>query len=116
MYPGYFGHPYRSPIKINLLETLGLRTYDLHFLNMFYAPGVQNMGYTLRTLRREASYIIAETIEDKKATDRTIVIEPMNAQWITDNVPQWSLEIKSLFDSNGKPIFDAFHRLMAASY
>ena len=116
MYPGYFGHPYRSPVLIESVEPLGQRTYKIMFLNMFYAPGVQDMGYTLRTMRREASYIIAETFEDNKVTDRTVVIEPMNAQWITYNVPQWSHEIKSLFDPNGKPIFDSFHRLTANSY
>ena len=83
---------------------------------MFYAPGVQHMGYTLRTLRREATYIIAENLEGTKPTDRTVIIEPMSAQWITDNVPQLSGDLKTLFDFNGKPVFDSFKRLMATSY
>lgn len=116
MYPGYFGHPYRSPVRIDSIEPLGLRTYKVFFLNMFYAPGVQNMGYTLRTLRREATYINAECIEGTKITDRTVIVEPLSAQWITDNVPQLSDDLKTLFDFNGKPIFDSFHRLMVTAY
>ena len=115
MYPGYFGHPYRSPVLIDSVEPLGQRTYKMMFLNMFYAAGVQGMGYTLRTLRRDATFIVAEEIEGGDLTDRVVIIEPMNARWITDNVPQLSQELRELFDDDGRPIEKSFRKLMAGS-
>ena len=115
MYPGYFGHPYRSPVLIESVEPLGQRTYKMMFLNMFYAAGVQGMGYTLRTLRRDATFIVAEEIEGGELTDRVVIIEPMNARWITDNVPQLSQELRGLFDDDGRPIEKSFRKLMAGS-
>ena len=115
MYPGYFGHPYRSPVLIDSVEPLGQRTYKMMFLNMFYAAGVQGMGYTLRTLRRYATFIVAEEIEGGELTDRVVIIEPMNARWITDNVPQLSQELRELFDDDGRPIEKSFRKLMAGS-
>ena len=115
MYPGYFGHPYRSPVLIESIEPLGQRTYKMMFLNMFYAAGVQDMAYTLRTLRRDASFIVAEQIEVSELTDRVVIIEPMNVRWITDNVPQLSQELRELFDDDGRPIEKSFLKLMAGS-
>ena len=115
MYPGYFGHPYRSPVLIESVEPLGQRTYKMMFLNMFYAAGVQGMGYTLRTLRRDATFIVAEEIEGGELTDRVVIIEPMNARWITDNVPQLSQQLRDLFDDYGRPIEESFRKLMAGS-
>ena len=115
MYPGYFDHPYRSPVLIESVEPLGQRTYKMMFLNMFYAAGVQGMGYTLRTLRRDATFIVAEEIEGGDLTDRVVIIEPMNARWITDNVPQLSQELRELFDDDGRPIEKSFRKLMAGS-
>ena len=115
MYPRYFDHPYRSPVLIDSIEPLGQRTYKMMFLNMFYAAGVQDMAYTLRTLRRDATFIVAEQIEEGKLTDRVVIIEPMNARWITNNVTQLSQQLRDLFDDYGRPIENSFRKLMAGS-
>ena len=112
MYPGYSGYPYRSPIRVDSIEPLGQRTYKMMFLNMFYAVGVQHMGYTLRTLRREATYIVAEQVETGEATDRIVIIEPMSERWMDEHVPKQINSWDILFDANGAPVAPSFLRLM----
>ena len=46
MNPGYFGHPYRSPVLVNSVKPCGQRTFELSFLNIFYAAGAQGMVMT----------------------------------------------------------------------
>ena len=82
------------------------------FLNMFYAAGVQHMGYMLRTLRREATYIVAEQVESGEATDRVVIIERMNARWMDENVPKPIHSWNALFDENAEPVADSFLKLM----
>lgn len=112
MYPGYSGRPYRSPIRIDFIKPLGQRTYKIMFLNMFYAAGVQHMGYTLRTMRREATYIVAEQVEAGEATDRIVIIERMNARWMDQHVPKPIHSWGGLFDGNAEPVEAAFLKLM----
>ena len=112
MYPGYFDGPYRSPIRVDSIEPLGQRTYKIMFLNMFYAAGVQHMGYTLRTLRREATYIAAEQVESGEATDRIVIIERMSTRWMDENVPKPTHSWNGLFDENAEPVEDSFLKLM----
>lgn len=79
---------------------------------MFYAAGVEHMSYTLRTLRREATYIVAEQYETGEATDRVVIIEPMNARWMDEHVPKPPSNWDSLFGANGEPVERSFLRLM----
>jgi hypothetical protein len=80
MYPGYLDRPYHSPIKVLGVRALGTGRglFDLEFHNLAYAEGVRNMGYRLRTLRRERHHIIAA--EDE--SDRSVVIVPLGMVWI----------------------------------
>ena len=84
MYPGYGDGPYRSPILVHEVEPIGERRFDLSFMNIFYAAGVQNAVYRLRTLRREEKFIIAEQLIDGLKTDRVVIIEPMTRAWLRD--------------------------------
>lgn len=111
MYPGYGGGPYRTPIQILSLKPLGQRTYELFFLNIFYAVGVQGMSYRLRTLKREADYIAAE-VGPQDVSDRMVVIERMTKGWIRDNAPELSNQLDELFDADERPIAKSFRRLL----
>ena len=112
MYPGYGDMPYRSPISVHDLRPLGLRSFDLKFFNIFYALGVQHMGYRLRTLRREETYLVAEQIErDGKLTDRVVVIERLTRDWMHHAAPQCTHLFERLFDVEGQPVTTEFERL-----
>lgn len=116
MYPGYGGGPYRSPIIALEVIPLGGRTLELSFLNVFYAAGVQEMNFRLRTLKRERCFYIAEVIEIDGPADRAVVIEPMTPQWIEDLVPSLKGRIDSYFSPDGTPYNDAFKRLMSSAF
>lgn len=111
MYPGYGGGPYRTPIQVLSIQSLGQRTYELFFLNIFYAAGVQGMSYRLRTLKREADYIAAE-VGPQDVSDRMVVIERMTKGWIRDNAPELSEQLDKLFDADGRPIAQSFRSLL----
>ena len=112
MYPGYGDTPYRSPISVRGFRPLGLRRFDLDFLNIFYASGVQHMGYRLRTLRREEAYLVAEQIErDGKLTDRVVVIERLTRDWMHHAAPKCTHLFERLFDTEGEPVPTEFERL-----
>jgi hypothetical protein len=114
MYPGYGGGPYRSPIRVEAIEALGGRQFELSLLNIFYAAGVQRMQYRLRTLRREATYIVAEQVADRKPTDRVVILEALNPRWCTDHMPHLASEMNTLFHQDGRPEERAFLRLLAS--
>jgi len=115
MYPGYGDEPYRSPISIEEVRPLGLRRFDLHFFNIFYAAGVQHMRYRLRTLRREMTYLVAEQIGevDGKLTDRVVVIERLTPDWFLHAAPHCAHLVERLFDAGGQPVRTEFERLAA---
>lgn len=115
MYPGYGDSPYRSPIIVEEITPLGSRTFDLRFLNIFYAAGVQEMTYRLRTIRRERSFHVAEAIEPDGGSERVIIIEPMTREWIEDLAPSYAPQIDRLFISSHRPDPDAFKALMASA-
>lgn len=112
MYPGYGDGPYRTPIQVLSVVPHGQRTYELSFLNIFYAAGVQGMTYRLKTLKREAYFIAAE--ESKQGgSDRMLIIEAMSKNWIRDNIPQLLKYADDLFDISDRPIAAAFRRLLS---
>lgn len=115
MYPGYGDRPYRSPITVHEIRPLGLRRFDLQFLNIFYAAGVQNMRYRLRTLRRERTYLVAEQIDelDGKLSDRVVMIERLTRDWVIHAAPQCTGLLDRLFDAHGRPVSREFERLAA---
>jgi hypothetical protein len=92
------------------------RTFDLRFLNVFYAAGVQEMTYRLRTLRRERTFQIAETLEQDGPSERVVIIEPMTRAWIEDLAPAYTVQIDRLFSASDTPSPDAFRALMASAF
>lgn len=116
MYPGYGDFPYRSPIVLEEIVPQGGRTFDLKFLNIFYAAGVQEMSYRLRTIRRERSFHIAEALEPGGRSDRVVIIEPMTRAWIEDLAPAYTCQLDTLFSSSQRPKPDAFKALMTTAF
>lgn len=86
MWPGYGGTPYHSPIRVEAVTPYGLgdRQFELTFFNMGYAAGVQMMTYTLRTLRREETYILVALID----SDRSVAIVPLDREWMSIYAPR----------------------------
>jgi hypothetical protein len=82
-------------------------------LNILYAAGVQDMEICLRTLRQEASYIIAEELQNDCSTDRTVVIEELSPAWFCDAFPDHANQVCNFFDDKGQPIESAFLNLVA---
>lgn len=117
MYPGYGDSPYLSPIEVLGLRTLGGRCFELQFLNVFYAAGMQKMGYTLRTLRRERSFLVAEQVEENLPTDRVVVIENFTPQWFIRAMPQHDERGRHerCFDAEGKPRREGIYAFLASS-
>lgn len=116
MYPGYGDGPYRSPIIVEEVTALGGRTLDLRLLNIFYAAGVQEMTYRLRTLRRERTFQISEVIEHDGLTERVVILEPMTPTWIEDLAPKCIPHLNMLFDPLSEPIPEAFKALAATTF
>lgn len=98
MFPGYFDSPYHSPIRIDSIDALGGREFDLQFLNLGYAAGVQNFRKRLKTLRRAQTHLVAEETE---VQDRTYVVVCLNAQWLKSHYPHLRPEL--YFDEKGLP-------------
>jgi hypothetical protein len=116
MYPGYGSYPYRSPIIVEEVVPQGGRTFDLKFINVFYAAGVQEMTYRLRTLRRERTFQIAEAVEHDGPSERVVIIEPMTRAWIEELAPTCVAQLDILFNDSHKPEPDAFRALMAGTF
>ena len=77
----------------------GQRKFDLHFLNAFYAQGVQCMGYKLRTLLRSDEFLMA-VLRD---VDRAIAITALTSEWLEVHAPVVEREIKAtLVAANGR--------------
>lgn len=103
MYPGYGDEPYHSPIRVDGIDPLGQRRFELRFLNLGYAHGVQCFHKVLRTLRRANSHLIAEETE---VEDRTYVIMALTPGWMSANLRD--VISRHLFDQRGQPIPRAF--------
>lgn len=116
MYPGYASYPYRSPIIIEELIPQGGRTFELRFINIFYAAGVQEMTYRLRTLRREPTFQIAEAFEHDRPSGRVVIIEPMTQAWIEELAPTCVAQLDRLFIEPNTPDPDAFRALMKRTF
>jgi hypothetical protein len=112
MYPGYGGGPFLSPIQVKTVTPLGNRTYDLEFLCIAYAAGVQDMTYRLRTIRREKEYLVAEQLNGQQPTDRVLIIENLTRTWMKRCLPDWPGGIDGFFDTEGRPVADAIFRLL----
>jgi hypothetical protein len=107
MFPGYAGSPYHSPIRVDRVRPVPnrARMFDLDFFNMGYAAGVQMMTYRLRTLRREAGYILAE----EEGSDRSVAIIDLDPMFVMVHAPHMTDRIERLMEQLG-----SFHDAMDA--
>lgn len=106
MFPGYFDCPYHSPIRVDAVEPLGSREFELRFLNLGYAAGVEGFVKRLRTLRRTHSHLVAE---ETQVHDRTYVIVKFDQHWLDAHWPQEATS--RFFNSAGHPDEAALLRL-----
>ncbi len=74
------------------------------------------MTYCLRTLRHEAAYLVAECLNGDGRNERTVVIEPMNPDWIEDNAPDCIPFFERLFDASGEAQVSGFQKLLLSSF
>lgn len=94
----------------------GNRTFDLTFVNILYAAGVQEMTYSLRTLKREQSFMFAEQVRDEQSMERAVVIEKMTREWARRFLQLTTADADQLFDEAGSPDRNAFLGLVQGSY
>ena len=106
MYPGYADVPYVSPIAVERVTASGARSFELAYLNLAYASGVQNLVKVYRTLKRTKSYLAAEEVGN---LDRTLIFEHLTAEWMRRNFSE--IGVSGLFDASGEPSDVAFRRI-----
>jgi hypothetical protein len=111
MFPGYSNRPYHSPIRVDSIAPLGDRSFEMEFLNLAYAAGVQLFRKRLRTLRRSVTHLVAEEMD---VEDRTYAITQLNAQWFTRHFE--GIPASQCFDTSGEPIEEALLKLANTSY
>lgn len=102
MYPGYGDGPYYSPITLTGFQLIDDCIFDLDFLNLAYAQGVQEFSIEFETVRETAEYQLCLPIGQ---SDRTYIFEPLTARWMQAHFPQF--ETRGLFDAAGSPISEA---------
>ena len=88
MYPGYADQAYFSPIEVHRVTPLGNGLMEIDHLNAGYAQGVQQMTKKYRVHRRGKRHIV---LDELQAPERTVIIEPLTAQWIIAHAP-WFVE------------------------
>lgn len=89
MMPGYGDVPYTTPIRVDELSPRGNRRFDLVFLNLGYAAGIQGFTSTFRTLKRGPGFIMAE---QDGSPDRGYVFQNLTRDWLDRNLGQGSGE------------------------
>jgi hypothetical protein len=116
MFSGEFDKPYRSPIRVDDIDYRHEGVFQLSFLNIFYAAGVQGMVYLLRPLRWEKTYLLAEQLQGRTPNDRVIIVEQLDKRWMKENVPSLSGELSTFFSEDGQPVAEGFLQLLATAY
>lgn len=107
MIPGYADAPYHSPIRVDGIVWLGERSFELEFLNLAYAAGVQRFDQNFTILKATPDLVACELPDQP---DRLYVITKLTRGWISIHFPR--LAANELFDESGKPIERAFLRLI----
>jgi len=102
MWPGYGDNPYFSPIIVRSVQPLGNRQFELDFVNVGYAAGVQQALYVMRTLKRGSNFLLAEKL-DGLDSDRAIAIEPLTKFWLDSHFVIESTKLDRMIDSAGNP-------------
>jgi hypothetical protein len=90
MLPGYGTLPYTTPIRVDALSPLGNRRFELVFLNLGYAAGVQNFKSTFRTLKRGPGFLMAE---QEGMPERGYLFQNLTREWLDKNIGSGSGEL-----------------------
>lgn len=71
-----------SSIWVDTLTTLGgaLRQFELHFYHLNYPEGVRSKQYTLQTLKRASSYLLARSTDRDPA--RIFLVSEISWEWM----------------------------------
>lgn len=79
-----------SPIKVHNVTPLqsGKRTFRLDFYHANYPQGVQGKEYTLRTIERGASMLLARSTEHDPV--RILQIYDITPEWVMAHFPGWN--------------------------
>ena len=99
MWPGYGDHAYHSPVWVREVQPLGKRRLRIDFFNLGYAQGVQDMSYTLQTLKREQSYLLASVPD----SDRSVAVEALSMHWIRSHLHDAYAEVEDLQREMARP-------------
>ncbi|WP_296720955.1 hypothetical protein [Erythrobacter sp.] len=83
MLPGYGTVPYVTPIRVDALSPLGNRRFELVFLNLGYAAGVQGFQSTFRTLKRGPGFLMAE---QESMPERGYLFQNLTRDWLDKNI------------------------------
>lgn len=80
-----------SPIKVRSVTALhtGKRTFRLAFYHASYPEGVQNKEYTLRTLERGRSFILAKSMAHDPT--RLLLVYEIDGDWLRRHCPGYGL-------------------------
>jgi len=81
-----------SPIRVGKIELLksGKRRFILDFYHMNYPSGVQNKRYTLETIERGTSFIMARGIEYDPV--RILQIYEIDWSWLVRHFPDTKVQ------------------------
>lgn len=83
MLPGYASVPYTTPIRVDAISPRGNRRFDLIFLNLGYAAGVQSFTSTFLTLKRAPGFLMAEQIG---MPERGYLFQSLTRGWLDKNM------------------------------
>jgi hypothetical protein len=82
-----------SPIRVDEIKPLksGSRRFSLNFYHANYPEGVRDKCYTLQTIERGESFIIAKSIEHNDPA-RLLQIYEINGAWMKRHFPSFYAE------------------------
>ena len=92
MWPGYGDNAYHSPVWVREVQPLSKRRLRIDFFNLGYAEGMQDMSYTMQTLKREESYLLAAVPD----SDRCVAVEALSLNWIRSHLHDAYAQVEDL--------------------
>jgi len=84
MFPGYADAPYHSPIRVNRIEQLDPHRFELDFLNLAYAAGVQQFSLEFEIVKTAPGFLASEP---KGQLDRLYIFAKLTSSWMKAHFP-----------------------------
>lgn len=84
MTPGYGDEPYRSPIRVDAIETINLNQFRVRFFNVGYAAGVQTFENRYLELKRSSEELVAAIVDQE---GRMATFTPLTEDWFRCTFP-----------------------------